>query len=535
MYIIETRDFLNCDFNSWKFKFDYHYVYILENGKHAYIGETKDVIRRAKEHGSNALKNRLKKYRFERIHIINSKFAEETPAKHFERLLIKLMWTDKLFNVVNMDEGEATHYERKNQFEAYFDDLWFQLEKKGLVKTKDFQTVLNSNTYKYSPYTVLTKKQHKALTITVNTINSGETKPDKAGQKVRQILLNGSAGTGKTVVATSLFYYLKNNKHYKDKKIALVYAIPAMREEIQKIFENIEGLNRNDVISHIDVTRQFYDIIICDEAHRLRQNKNLGWYYKHFRDGNERLGLGKTCDELDWILVNSGCQVLFYDSKQISCPSDISAKSFMKRLNARLIKLNEQMRIKAGNRYVSHIYDILGQKAKTRQTFENYDLRIFDNFSDMAKSLREKEEVFGLCRLCGGYAWKWAAKNDKSLIDISIDDTTIQWNTQTKGWLSNPNTKYEMGSIYTLAGLDLNYVGVVIGPELFYNKISNKIEVNKEKFYDNKVKKGVTDTELKTFILNTYAVLLTRGINGTYIYIYDDNLRKYFRKYLGKC
>lgn len=70
MFNIETFNFSNKDFDNWNNLFDYHSVYILENGKDAYVGESNDFIRRAKEHGSDSLKNKLKKYFFKRMHVI---------------------------------------------------------------------------------------------------------------------------------------------------------------------------------------------------------------------------------------------------------------------------------------------------------------------------------------------------------------------------------------------------------------------------------------------------------------------------------
>lgn len=89
-----------------------------------------------------------------------------------------------------------------------------------------------------------------------------------------------------------------------------------------------------------------------------------------------------------------------------------------------------------------------------------------------------------------------------------------------------------MGSIYTLPGLDLNYAAVVIGPDLYYDISDNQIKVNKKHFFDNKVKRGSTDAELKEYIINTYAVLLTRGIYGTYVYVCDNALREYLQKFI---
>ncbi|MNV68172.1 hypothetical protein D3C71_1610040 [compost metagenome] len=190
------------------------------------------------------------------------------------------------------------------------------------------------------------------------------------------------------------------------------------------------------------------------------------------------------------------------------------------------------MRIKAGDSYVPYIYDMLYQKTTNNLAFENYDFKLFTSFSDMVNALDVKEKDMGLCRLCTGYAWEWKGKEDNKLVDISIDGVNIKWNSQTGGWLSNLNAKKEMGSIYTLPGLDLNYAGVIIGPDLVFDKLNNLIKINKDNFFDNKVKNGITVEELKAYILNTYAVFLTRGIKGTYIYVCDDNLREYFERYI---
>ena len=249
------------------------------------------------------------------------------------------------------------------------------------------------------------------------------------------------------------------------------------------------------------------------------------------------MGLDSECDELDWILKNSDCQIFFYDDKQSVCPSDITKESFKSRLYARNrgirpIALKEQMRIRAGASYVPYIYNVLFQKDISPQIFPDYDFKLFETFEDMFKQIREKESIFGLSRLCAGYAWKWTAKDILNKPDIQLGYTKIFWNRQTSGWLRNENAKEEMGSIYTLPGVDLNYAAVVIGPEIYYDYQENKIKINKSSFFDNKVKRNTSEEELKRFILNTYAVFMTRGILGTYVYVCDDGLREYMKKYI---
>lgn len=533
---INTFDYNKGDYESWYLPFDYHCLYIIEDGKNAYIGETKDVVQRSKEHKCS--KDSCSKYNLKNIHVITGKSFEETPAKQFETQLIRLFEADGKFNVINKKEQEWQHYDRKNDFELCFDNLWFELEKKGLVKHKDIQSVMNLTEYKYAMNISLTKSQHDAITSIIHTLDSGETFSHKNGFHSRPILVSGDAGTGKTVVATSLFYYLKQHDDYKNLKIGLVYSTTSTRREIQMLFKSIPGLYKKYVISPIELTKEHYDIIICDEAQRLRRSKNAGRNYNYLlKMGNQRLGLDSKCDELDWILKNSDRQIFFYDEKQSVCPTDITYDSFFARLDSRYrgirpITLNEQMRVEAGSLYVPYVYDVLNQKTNREKMFDNYEFKLFESFDDMVQQIKNKEKEFGLCRLCGGYAWKWISQDTRDTPDIKIENTSIYWNSINAGWLRDDSKKEEMGSIYSLAGLDLNYTAIVIGNELYYDTNDNCIKVNKDAFYDNKVKNNVSDAELKNFILNTYAVLMTRGIMGTYVYVCDVNLRNYLKKYI---
>lgn len=533
-FVMTTFDFTQTNYRDWVLPFDYHCLYILENGKDVYIGESKDVRERSKAHKKPG--DVCYGYTFLRLHVFTGRTFEETPAKHFETLLIRLMKADGKLHVLN-SQIEWQYYQRQNEFELCFDQIWLELEKLGLVFHKNFQAVLNLSQYKFSPYTPLTKTQCNTLTSIVHTIDSGETLPHQTGYSSRPILISGDPGSGKTVVATSLFYYLRTQKAYKNLKIALVYASPATRSEIQEVFKTVPGLRKKDVISPIAAAKGSYDIIICDEAHRLRRAKNAGRYYTDtLKNMNQTLGLDASCDELDWILNCSKYQILFYDAKQSVCPSDITDKSLELRLNTgkrglRPIQLAEQLRIRAGNEYVPYIYDVLFQRAASTKAFPSYDFKLFRSFDDLYRQMNEKEQAVGLCRLCGGYAWKWN-KNTPDIPDINIQNTSIWWNRQTSGWLRNPNAKEEMGSIYTLPGLDLNYAMVVIGPELYYDPDSNCIKVDCSHFYDNNVKSNTSEADIKKYILNTYAVFMTRGIIGTYVYACDEGLRAYLQQYI---
>jgi DUF2075 family protein len=94
----------------------------------------------------------------------------------------------------------------------------------------------------------------------------------------------------------------------------------------------------------------------------------------------------------------------------------------------------------------------------------------------------------------------------------------------------------EVGSIHTVQGYDLNYAGVIIGPDIGYDDVTGRLVFNRDSYFDKKGKEnnrrlGITysDEDLVEFVKNIYRVLLTRGIRGTYVYICDQSLRAKFR------
>ena len=118
-------------------------------------------------------------------------------------------------------------------------------------------------------------------------------------------------------------------------------------------------ISANDVVKKKDG----YDLIIVDEAHRLRRRRNLpgGFAYKAFDNTCKRLNLNpETTDELDWILKCSKQQILFYDSTQSIKPTDIKFEKFSSLINQNnSIKLKSQLRVLGGNDYINYINDVL--------------------------------------------------------------------------------------------------------------------------------------------------------------------------------
>jgi DUF2075 family protein len=190
--------------------------------------------------------------------------------------------------------------------------------------------------------------------------------------------------------------------------------------------------------------------------------------------------------------------------------------------------LKKQIRVKGGDKYIEYISNLL-DLMPSECNFEQYDFKIFDDIKDMVSQIKEKDKEYGLSRIVAGYAWPWKTK-DGGEYDIEIDGLKMIWNSTISDWVNSANSINEVGCIHTIQGYDLNYTGVIIGPEISYDPIKNELVIDQEKYKDINGKKSITDPkELLRYIINIYKTLLTRGIYGTYVYIVDENLRKYFK------
>ncbi len=531
-------------------------VYFIQNEKRkvAYVGESTNFSSRIKNHLANPKKANV----FNQISIIGSDKFNKSATLDIESRLIKYISSEGTYDLQNGNYGLTNHnYYQKDLYKNLFKDIWFKLIQKKIV-SKSLEEIENSELFKYSPYKSLNEDQYNSVIEIIEALTN---------QDSSQIFIKGSAGTGKTILATYLIKLLNSDvseikmdeisteevneinlirlfkKKYPDAEIGFVVAMSSLRKTLQNVFRKIPDLKSTMIISPSDTFKKKYDLLIVDEAHRLRQYKNIGWMGT-FKKNNEKLGLDNTGTELDWIIANSKHQIFFYDSAQTIKPSDIPTTHFDKLLlkkNVIKIELKSQMRSNAGNDYITFIDDLLNIKRCKKSFYspENYELTVFDSLKDLYKQLAIKEDKHGLCRLVAGYSWPWKSdpkkKNpDLGAIDISLDGVELQWNKVAEDWINSENAFNEVGCIHTTQGYDLNYTGVIFGEEISYNKDTKQIEIDKSKYFDNNGKRGVDDIEdLKEYIINIYKTLMYRGIKGTFVYACDKNLRDYFKEHMN--
>ncbi len=552
---------------------DWPVVYLINSDTELYIGETQNAVYRMEQHLENPARKGLKNFNV----IFDDEF-NKSAILDLEQNLIQLCGADQKFKLQNMNGGQSFKhdYYQREKYLNKIDQIWNELKKSNLVD-HDINDIRNSNLFKYSPYNSLTTEQAEVC----NEIIADAMKKLSKGEEGTSVI-NGGAGTGKTLVLINLLYRIlaamkssvspseededltdymkmlaeiqKYMKSMEGKKFKIAYICPMT--SLRKTIKGVFSLTKNGLAATMVKGPQElfdggekFDIVLVDEAHRLSQRKNLTSYASFDRRAKE-IGMDpKEATQLDMIVARSRYRVLVYDANQTVKGSDISNEQFEKAISKSPVKrcsLHTQMRCKGGEKFTDYLDAIFACKQDVKLDFDPtlYDFRIFDEVEEMVKAIKLNDKTFGLCRCAAGYAWEWISKEyarqgfDYIVAhkhqDIHIQGHDYVWNMTNEEFILSKNAVNEIGCIHTLQGYDLNYVGLIFGNEIDYDPASNQIVIYKDGFYDAKVKSGVDDATLKRYIINSYKVMMSRGIKGCYVFACRKNLREYLKRFIGK-
>lgn len=519
---------------------DWPVVYILANDQEAYVGQTTSAATRINQHGANE-----EKQDFKTVNIIYHDEFNASVTTDYEHRLIGLMHADGRYRLTNKNEGMTnTTYFSKDAYATMFEDLWEELRSLELAD-RSIADIEETEVFKYSPYKGLTVDQKVALDKILSTIESGL-------DTAKPIVVEGMPGTGKTVLVIYLLKMLKDNPAYKDMNIRIIEPVTSLRETLRKSLKNVSGLNPSDIIAPTDLVKpamgyteeneRNFDIVLVDEAHKLKRRVNLGTQFGNFDKVTAKLGLLEDASQMDWIISQTKLPVFFYDPLQSIGPSCLGLTAMRSSLGDALdspIELSSQMRVKGGKAYLDYIKEILDASNPSPTSFEGYDFMLHNRFSDFIDSFESNLREHDLTRMVAGYAWKWLSNPrkcvDPSIRDIVIDGIGLKWNCTYENWVvkgaTNPDIAREVGCIHSIQGYDLSYAYVIIGEDIAYDPASGKIVANKCSYFDRNGYATAKQDELDQYIKNIYYVLLTRGIFGTHVYVVNPNLRQYLAQF----
>lgn len=352
----------------------------------------------------------------------------------------------------------------------------------------------------------------------------------------RTIIIKGGPGTGKSVLAVNLLkeFLLKNNNACYCTKNS------APREAYQKLLAksnykamvNIKQLFRSP-FGLCNLTSNFYDCLIVDETHRLVKKMYGDW------KGENQV---KEC-------INASLFTVFLlDEDQQITNKDIGSveeiKKWATELGSEVIMnedtvLQSQFRCNGSDQYIQLINNILqiGKPMDIDLKELNFDIRVFDDPNELRDTLRELNKINNKARMVAGYCYDWNVKHNRGEYDIYLENGfKAKWNLENdKIWAINPNSFEEVGCIHTAQGLEFDYIGVLIGNDLRFDKTGGKIITDRTKISKDDKSSGIRsakDDVAERLIKNTYKTLLTRGQKGCFIYCEDKALVDYIRSFL---
>jgi DUF2075 family protein len=382
---------------------------------------------------------------------------------------------------------------------------------------------------------VLIDDQKTVLETIIKASNDG------LNGKKQVVIIKGGPGTGKSVIAINALSRLMGQRmiaryvtpNAAPRAVFEVNLKSAFKGgEIKELFSgsgNFTGIEEND-----------FDVLIVDEAHRLKLRTQ-------YSKGGE--------NQISEVIHAAKTSVFFLDEAQKVTWKDIGEESeiarFAQENNAVIhyLELKSQFRCNGSDGYISWLDETLGIIEDTEIGFKgvNYDFKIFQNPSELYEEIRIRNRTNNKSRMLAGYCWDWISKSDLNAYDIEFPNSNFKakWNLESRGsaWIIDANSIEDIGCIHTSQGLELDYVGVIIGPDFKITegslvsdpsgRASTDVSLHG---YKKELKENPELAEAKAdqIIRNTYRTLMTRGMKGCYIYCTDPEVADYFRKRLAR-
>jgi DUF2075 family protein len=383
---------------------------------------------------------------------------------------------------------------------------------------------------------VLLDEQKTVLEKIVSASNESLT-----GQK-RVLIINGGPGTGKSVISINALARLTSQR--LNVKYVTPNAAPraVFEAKLKKIFGKADIRNLfSGSGSFTETEKSSFDTLIVDEAHRLKMKSGM------FKNLGE--------NQVKEIIKTAKTSVFFIDEAQKVTWSDVGEISMIEE-QAKLVgaiverlELTSQFRCSGSDDYMAWLDETLGVGPGSTHYFspEKFDFQIFDSPLEMHNKIKEKNKINNKSRVVAGYCWDWISQKRPDLKDITIDPFGYKatWNLTSDGseWIISPKSVEEVGCIHTCQGLEVDYVGVIVGRDLIAIDGILKTDPSARaktdaslKGYKKELKEDPISAELKAdeLIRNTYRTLMSRGMKGCYVYFVDEATSEYFKNKLPK-
>ncbi|MBT3072468.1 MULTISPECIES: DUF2075 domain-containing protein [Streptomyces] len=354
------------------------------------------------------------------------------------------------------------------------------------------------------------------------------------------VVVTGGPGSGKSVIALSLLGDLYRR------------GVPALHatgsQSFTKTMRKIAGTRKPEVQrlfryfnSFMEAEPNDLDVLVCDEAHRLRKTSANRYTKATLRTGRP---------QVTELMAAARVPVFLLDQHQVVRPGEMGTEEQIREAAAALglactvVELDSQFRCGGSDAYLRWVVDLLGLEGQAPTVWKPDDkvrLMTVDTPQELEDFLAAKRAQGYGARMSAGYCWKWTTKITSSMnalpTDVVIGDWARPWNLYGDRallgappaplWATAPEGFGQVGCVYTAQGFEYDWSGVIMGPDLVWR--TDRWVVDRTASKDPSFTKATSDDDVDRLVRNTYKVLLTRGMIGTVVYSTDPETREKLR------
>lgn len=383
---------------------------------------------------------------------------------------------------------------------------------------------------------VLLDQQRAAFDLVLHEVNRAFHEDQK-----RIVVVTGGPGSGKSVIAVSLVGEMAEMGR------TVLHATGS--RSFTTTLRKVAGYGQSRASSvfkyfnaFMEAKRNSIDVLIMDEAHRIRETSVDRYTKAALRTGRS---------QLDELVSAARVPVFLLDEHQVVRPGEMGSvqeiQEYAKSVNLEVVRvdLEDQFRCGGSDAYIDWVLKLLGLTDDTPTRWDladhSYALEVADSPTELEAVLRTKINSGFNARMTAGFCWPWSdANKDGSLIpDVVIGDWARPWNAKSERALGDvpPSTLWatarggfgQVGCIYTAQGFEYDWNGVIFGPDMVRRNGSWVFvrEANKDPDFRSRTK--VSDQEFERLVRNVYKVLLTRGMHGVVLHSVDSETQAFLK------
>lgn len=533
------------------------------NNYEVYVGESNNIFRRTKQHYSKMNEETEWQHNLSKkdanLYIIGHEHFNKSMTLDIEnRLIHYLSSVENIKAVHNEKNNPQNHYYSMNELDVIFSKIWRKLRKDNKEIFPTEATIKDSAIFKASPLHKLTKEQQEAKDLIIEKVD----KALKNNERGQLIFIEGEAGTGKTVLNSSTFYemfckYEEENDEETRKRIPSCFLLVNHDEQITVYNQIVDKLGITDkygktVYKPTSFINKYHtekpvDVVFVDEAHLLLTQGKQSY---------------QGDNQLEDILERAKVVIVMFDEDQILTTEQYLEDELLEKYkkqakdNNNYIKLENQLRMHANEEVIEWIRKFTkeGIVEKMPDDLGDYDIQVFDTPEELDKKIIQKfkNSKTRLSRLIATYDWNYKADKRPSkgfkYWEVKIGKWHKPWNRELEkeldrkskrriknlSWAEQPQTIKEVGSTYTIQGFDLNYAGVILGSSVKYRNghiiFDTSKSCNEKAIRNRTLSDGTSKKFGEKLLKHEVRILMTRGVNGLYIYACDEELRKHLKK-----